>query len=579
MRISVPDLPKPETTNRKQRATSRWNRKLLPLTTFILALALWPVLAHSVNINVAWDPNTESDLAGYRLYYGTISGDYPHSIDVGNTTQHTITNLEAEATYYIAATAYDAASNESVFSEELVISTGVDFHVITSLNNVHGSIIPAGQTAVADNSSLTFTIPADDGYRIHDIVVDGLSVGETDFFTFNNVKQSHAISASFVPADRIPTAAASEQITDEQDEAPADQDIAAEVSEAFQETEDDAGGIEAAIEGDDAGNQEKTASLKKAEPVVDPEPPQLLAPNDYEITSLTPLLETGRLTNPDIDEVHRRTQWMITRDVDELCVLDVTTDAALTALQVPKLIFEQDTLYIWQVRFIDSSGDAGSWSETRHIITGLLQQDSDGNGILDHQEVAATVDLNENDDMDWAQNHIKSVVTEDGNFLVGVCVLDSEAGGSVLSIQSEIPDESIPFPPAEDGPDFLAFGLIYYKLLVQEPGNELEVSVHLSRPAYEDDQWYGYDPINDEWRNYSRLTEFSADRQKVYLTMKDGGVGDSDGSLNGIIAGAIALGNAADPNSGSDTLEENAAPGPGSGGGCFISVMTEKESD
>ncbi|GBD95079.1 flagellar basal body rod modification protein [bacterium BMS3Abin05] len=68
---------------------------------------------------VQWDPNTESDLAGYRVYYGTASRSYSHQIDVGNVTQYKIANLEEGKVYYIALTAYDYWNNESNFSKEV----------------------------------------------------------------------------------------------------------------------------------------------------------------------------------------------------------------------------------------------------------------------------------------------------------------------------------------------------------------------------------------------------------------------------------------------------------------------------
>jgi hypothetical protein len=68
---------------------------------------------------VVWDPNVEPQLAGYRLYYGTVSGNYSYTVDVGNITQFTLTMLAEDVLYYITATAYDELGNESGFSNEI----------------------------------------------------------------------------------------------------------------------------------------------------------------------------------------------------------------------------------------------------------------------------------------------------------------------------------------------------------------------------------------------------------------------------------------------------------------------------
>jgi hypothetical protein len=39
-------------------------------------------------LTLAWDPNTETDLAGYKFYQGTTSGSFGPSVDVGNNTTH-----------------------------------------------------------------------------------------------------------------------------------------------------------------------------------------------------------------------------------------------------------------------------------------------------------------------------------------------------------------------------------------------------------------------------------------------------------------------------------------------------------
>lgn len=71
-------------------------------------------------VTLEWDPNTEPDLAGYKLYWGFSSGDYEFSADVGNQTSYTITGLIPGVTYYIAVTAYNTTGLESDYSNEVV---------------------------------------------------------------------------------------------------------------------------------------------------------------------------------------------------------------------------------------------------------------------------------------------------------------------------------------------------------------------------------------------------------------------------------------------------------------------------
>ncbi len=76
--------------------------------------------ALAADITIAWDPNSEAELAGYNLYYGTASGNYATSVNVGNQTHYTLSNLQPDTIYYIAATAYDTTGQESAFSVELI---------------------------------------------------------------------------------------------------------------------------------------------------------------------------------------------------------------------------------------------------------------------------------------------------------------------------------------------------------------------------------------------------------------------------------------------------------------------------
>jgi hypothetical protein len=93
-------------------------------------------IAHGYDPAFAWDTNTESDIAGYYLYYKTGSSGAPYNgtvADEGNSPikilfaslsdsenpEYTIHGLLKNETYYFVITAYDASDNESDYSNEL----------------------------------------------------------------------------------------------------------------------------------------------------------------------------------------------------------------------------------------------------------------------------------------------------------------------------------------------------------------------------------------------------------------------------------------------------------------------------
>jgi hypothetical protein len=77
-----------------------------------------------------WNANGESDLAGYKVYYGTsprtgsdpktcnLCG-YSTSVTVGSVTSYTLNGLTNGVKYYFSVTAYDTSNNESSFSAEV----------------------------------------------------------------------------------------------------------------------------------------------------------------------------------------------------------------------------------------------------------------------------------------------------------------------------------------------------------------------------------------------------------------------------------------------------------------------------
>ena len=92
-------------------------------------LLLVPALAHAASVVLEWDRNSDGLTAGYYVYYGTQSGNYTGSVDVGSSTSAVVNLNDPNATYYFAVQAYSSTGEKSPLSPEIawiqdVTSTG-----------------------------------------------------------------------------------------------------------------------------------------------------------------------------------------------------------------------------------------------------------------------------------------------------------------------------------------------------------------------------------------------------------------------------------------------------------------------
>jgi hypothetical protein len=101
--------------------------RLLQNTVIIILafLIFFPAPGIAATLQVSWNANTETDLGGYLLYYGTQSGNYIACYDVGKITSYQITGVQNGTTIYTAVAAYDASQNDSAVSVEQHVTVPV----------------------------------------------------------------------------------------------------------------------------------------------------------------------------------------------------------------------------------------------------------------------------------------------------------------------------------------------------------------------------------------------------------------------------------------------------------------------
>jgi len=126
-------------------------KTLLPVLLLICCATLFsatPLRAGTATL--AWDPVPDTDLSGYKIFYGTVSGTYPNIVDVGNVTTYTLNTLTDCTVYYFSVKAYDTSGNLSAaYSNEI---SGMARPTVTAANPTSAS-----QNSSNLNLSLTGT--------------------------------------------------------------------------------------------------------------------------------------------------------------------------------------------------------------------------------------------------------------------------------------------------------------------------------------------------------------------------------------------------------------------------------------
>jgi hypothetical protein len=189
-------------------------RRLLFLCALLLAGAC---CLHAEEVTLEWKPSPDPRTSGYILLYGTTSGAYDQSSDVGGATSAIVSGLAEGQTYYFAVYAYGGSSLQSELSNEVVYQSSSTAPVSRlifynnsawdgydhSANDSDDSAIATDKTALLPGGVATFSNYTSYSRGLNGIMVDLSAAGGTvgaDDFVFKAGNDSHPSAWPYAPA-------------------------------------------------------------------------------------------------------------------------------------------------------------------------------------------------------------------------------------------------------------------------------------------------------------------------------------------------------------------------------------------
>jgi len=197
-------------------------------------------LCFAADVTLRWDKNTETDLAGYKLYYkadsagspydGTGSDQGPSPVDIPlnilsdpDNPEFTITGLDAGHIYFLVLTAYDTEGDESGYSNE--VST---FYISSPQNgfsvnhaghmsfNVSGRGAAGANVQIYSGSTLVGTTTANaDGSWSSDVNFTSVSEGDVSLSARINTVTSNTVTGALdISAPQISSTPSVSQVTE-----------------------------------------------------------------------------------------------------------------------------------------------------------------------------------------------------------------------------------------------------------------------------------------------------------------------------------------------------------------------------
>lgn len=175
----------------------------MPLLRYALAILSLsgPVLGATSpgTAALAWDRNPETNISGYKIYWGESTRQYTKVLDVGNEVEASLSGLTSGQTYFCSVRAYNTAGQESPYSAEVSLTyvaepgapdTSARLVLLEAESGQMSSPFAASTESsityvscpvypIAGSMTLNFSVPVEDDYHVWCRVRGGTSSSDS----------------------------------------------------------------------------------------------------------------------------------------------------------------------------------------------------------------------------------------------------------------------------------------------------------------------------------------------------------------------------------------------------------------
>jgi hypothetical protein len=277
----------------------------------------------------------------------------------------------------------------------------------------------------------------------------------------------------------------------------------------------------------------------------------------------------GDYADPDGDPL-AASEWQLSTSENFDDLTFSRSALGTVVLEIPAGTLAKSSSYWARTRHVDTTGMPSEWSQAKLVDTAdAFPNDADGDGVDDTYQVAGFADTN-GDGVDDRDQGMCNLYDAEGRSIVGFSTSDGSIRCFTSLGSADIPDGAQYADQLRYG--MFAFAVDGLDVDPQDPAT-VQVTLHLPEAPSAASGWYKYDETNHVVTDHSAYATVNGTR--MILTLVDGGAGDQDGVVNGVIidpSGPALVANAPPP---TDEVEDDAGgngkppadDGGGGGGG------------